>query len=374
MWHPPSVQIRLEAPVCQMRVDFGGVRRCNFASMVLLLSEDPALLERVRNGDRVTPNSFVELIRRSYPELWRQVFSLLVKRTETIAVEVGDTVLVKNDDCVVSGTPVLRRTRRAREEDLDEARSPERRAVSDGGTSDDDPLAEFEEHERSWEISTKVHGIVSIDRPASLHTPYDRPGQVDIITFENLPATMKEVPLKFGSDAVRREFTEAFATRCIPVALNSFFNVRMLLAAPDAMLLARPELHGTDRLQEQLRNPTQCDSEHLLLQYKERNRPVYQFFEQLRDRAVASEDRCSEMSLEDLPRNIDLEILTALAVPQIYGTLCSQLRMQFMFVQPSVVVGATIVSASATVQRLWDPNVQLSTIARSIAHRRATSN
>ncbi len=342
--------------------------------MVLLLSEEPALLDRVCNGDRVTPNSFIELVRRSYPELWRLVFSSLVKRNETIGVEVGDTVLVKNDDCVVSGTPVLRRTRRARDEDADEARALERHTASDNGTAEIDPLAEFEEHERSWEISTKVHGVVSIDRAVSPHTPYDRPGQIDVITFESLPSTMKEVPLKFGSDAVRREFTEAFATRCIPVALNSFFNLRMLLAAPDVVLLARPELHGTDRLQEQLRNPTQSDSEHLLLQYRERNRSAYQFFEQLRDRAFGSEDRCSEMSLEDLPPNIDLEILTALAVPQIYGTLCSQLRMQFMFVQPCIVVGATIVSASATLQRLWDPNVQLSTIARSVAHRRSTSN
>ena len=89
---------------------------------------------------------------------------------------------------------------------------------------------------------------------------------------------------------------------------------------------------------------------------------------------LSSEERCSELSLESVPRNIDLEILTALAVPQIYGTLCSQLRMQFMFVQPSIVVGATIVSASATLQRLWDPNVQLSTLARAIAHQRANEN
>ena len=343
--------------------------------MVLLLSEDTALLNRVRNGDRVPPNSFIELIRRSYPELWRQVIGLLVKRTETIPIEAGDTVLVKDDECVVSGTPVLRRTRRARDEDADESRASDRvdkHAGADGNLADADQSSEFEEHERSWEISCKVHGIVSIDRHAHTYTTYDRPGQIDIITFEALPAAMKEIPLKYGSDSVRREITEAFATRCVPVALNAFFNVRMLLASPDVLLLARPELHGTDRLQEQLRNPTQTDSEHLLTQYKERNRSAYQFFEQLRDQAFTSEDRCSEMSLEELPRNIDIEILTALAVPQIYGTLCSQLRMQFMFVQPSIVVGATIVSASATLQRLWDPNVQLTTIARSIAHRQGT--
>jgi hypothetical protein len=110
------------------------------------------------------------------------------------------------------------------------------------------------------------------------------------------------------------------------------------------------------------------DSDHLLQQYKEKNRAVYQFFEQLRDQAVSNEERCAELSLETVPRNIELDILTALAVPQIYGTLCSQLRMQFMFVQPSIVVGATIVSASATLQRMWDPNVQLSTLARALAH------
>ena len=343
--------------------------------MVLLLSEDTALLNRVRNGDRVSPSSFIELIRRSYPELWRQVVCLLVKRTETIPIEAGDTVLVKDDECVVSGMPVLRRTRRTRDEDADESRVSDRidrHAGADGNSIDSDQTAEFEEHERSWEISSKVHGIVNIDRHAQAHSTYDRPGQIDIVTFEALPSAMKEVPLRYGSDSVRREITEAFATRCVPVALNAFFNIRTILAAPDTLLLARPELHGTDRLQEQLRNPTQCDSEHLLTQYKERNRTVYQFFEQLRDQAFTSEDRCSEMSLEELPRNIDIEILTALAVPQIYGTLCSQLRMQFMYVQPSIVVGATIVSASATLQRLWDPNVQLTTIARSIAHRQAT--
>jgi hypothetical protein len=344
---------------------------------VLSLAEEPTLLDRVRNGDRVKPNSFIELIRRSYPELWRQVLSMLVKRTETIAIEPGDTVLVKNDDCVVSGTPLLRRTRRTRDEDADEARTlerAERNPTSDSDSAGVESLTEYEEHERSWEINSKVHGIVSIDRSVQPHTAFDRPGQIDITTFEALPAAMKEIPLKFGSDAIRREITEAFATRCVPVALNTFFNVRVLLAAPDVLLLARPELQGSDRLQEQLRNPTQSDSEHLLVQYKERNRTVYEFFEQLRDRAFASEERCSEASLENLPRNVDLEILTALAVPQIYGTLCSQLRMQFMFVQPSIVVGATIVSASATLQRLWDPNVQLSTIARSIARRSTTAN
>ena len=72
--------------------------------------------------------------------------------------------------------------------------------------------------------------------------------------------------------------------------------------------------------------------------------------------------------LADLPRNLTLEILTALAVPQIYGTICTELRMQYMFVQPSIVVGAGIVSASAELQRIWDPNVQLMTIARAMAH------
>jgi hypothetical protein len=336
--------------------------------MVLLLSEDSALLRQIRNGDRVSPNSFVELIRRSYPELWHQVISLLVKRTETIPIEAGDTLLVKDGDCVVSGTPILRRTRRVRDEDAEEARSSDRRAGSENKIADAEQFSEFEEHERSWEITTKVHGIVSFDRRPQPHPTYEHHSQVDVIAFEALPAAMKEVSLKYGSDAIRRETTEAFATRCVPVALNAFFNVRMLLEAPDVLLLARPELHGTDRLQEQLRNPTQCDSEHLLVQYKDRNRSVYQFFEQLRDQAFASEDRCSELGLETLPRNTSLEILTALAVPQICGTLCAQLRMQFMFVQPSIVVGATIVSASATLQRLWDPNVQLTTLARSITH------
>ena len=338
---------------------------------MLLLSEDIELLRQVKNGDRVSPNSFIELIRRSYPELWRQVISVLVKRTETIPIEAGDTILVKDDHCVVAGTPILRRTRRTRDDDSDDSRGSDRQdkhTSTESKPFEAEQISEFEEHERSWEIASKVHGIVSLEPRAQSHATYDHHGQVDVIAFDALPVAMKEISIKYGSDAIRREITEAFATRCVPVALNSFFNVRMLLAAPDVVLLARPELHGTDRLQEQLRNPTHCDSEHLIEQLKERNRSVYQFFEQLRDQAFASEDRCSEMSLEGVPRSTGLEILTALAVPQIYGTLCSQLRMQFMFVQPSFVVGATIVSASATLQRLWDPHVQLTTIARSITH------
>jgi len=309
--------------------------------------------------------------------LWRQVVALLVKRNETIPVESGDSILVKDDECVVSGTPVLRRTRRSRDEDADEARlverneRHERQTAHDTSLAEADALAELEEHERSWEITTKVHGIVSIDRRLLQPNQYDRSGQIDIVTFEALPSALKEVPLKYASDAIRREITEAFATKCVPVALNAFFGIRMLLSSPDTLLLSRPELHGTERLQEQLRNPTNVDSEYLLHQYKDKNRAVYQFFEELRDKSFDSEERCAEMSLENVPRNIELEILTALAVPQIYGTLCAQLRMQFMYVQPSIVVGATIVSASATLQRMWDPNVQLSTLARALAHVRA---
>jgi hypothetical protein len=173
------------------------------------------------------------------------------------------------------------------------------------------------------------------------------------------------------SDAVRREFAEAFATRCVPVALNAFFNVRMFLLNPETLLLARPELHGTDRLQELLRNPRQFDSEHLLTDYKEKNREAYQFFEALRDEAFVSEERCAEASIADLPRNLTLDIMLALAVPQIYGTICTELRMQFMFVQPSVIVGASIVSASAVLQRIWDPNVQLATLSRAMLQQRA---
>jgi len=342
--------------------------------MVLLLSEDASLLERVQNNERISPGSFIGLVRRSYPELWRQVVALLTKRNETIPVEAGDTVLVRDDDCILSGTPVLRRTRRSRDDDADDGRGDRSERHSNASTADSDAAGEFEEHERSWDITTKFHGIVQVDRRLLQHNHHDRTGQIDVVTFEALPSAMKEVPLKYASDAVRREVTEAFATRCVPVSLNAFFGVRMLLSTPDTLLLARPELHGTDRLQENLRNPTHMDSEYLLLQYKDKNRAAFEFFEQLRDKAFVSEERCAEMNLEGLPRNLELEILTALAVPQIYGTLCSLLRMQFMFVQPSIVVGASIVSASATLQRMWDPNVQLSTLARALAHQRAHSN
>src|SRR5512142_2147350 len=91
--------------------------------MVLLLSEDPVLFDRVKNGDRIAPSAMIELVRRSYPELWRQVVSQLATRPEVTHVEPGDMILVHDDECVVSGTPVVRRTRRAREEDQEESRS-----------------------------------------------------------------------------------------------------------------------------------------------------------------------------------------------------------------------------------------------------------
>lgn len=336
--------------------------------MVLLLSDDTSILERVRNGDSVAPGAMIELIRKSYPEVWRLVLSQLGRRSEVTHVEPGDTILVRQDECVISGTPVLRRTRKSRDEDLDEVRGNNGKVLrNDAASSNQDLPLEVEESEHSWEVNTKVHGTVSLERGVRPFAPIDRPTQVEVQTFEPLSSTTKEVPLRLQSDSLRREVTEAFATRCIPVALNAFFNVRMFLLAADTMLLARPELHGTDRLQEQLRNPRQPDSEHLISDYKENHRDAYRFFETLKDRAYADDDRRSEASLEDLPRNVALEVLTALAVPQIYGTICTELRMQYMFVQPSIVVGATIVSASAALQRIWDPNVQLSTLARALA-------
>jgi hypothetical protein len=341
--------------------------------MALLLSDDSALLNRVRNGDRIPPSAMIELVRRSYPELWRQVASQLVRRTEVIHVEPGDTILVHDDECVVSGTPVVRRTRKVREEDQDDTRSnyngkPHR---AENLAAAADALIEAEEHDHSWEITTKVHGIASLEHHARPLVVCERSTQIDVATFEPLSAATKEVPLRLVSDAVRREFAEAFATRCVPVALNAFFNVRMFLLNPETLLLARPELHGTDRLQELLRNPRQFDSEHLLTDYKEKNREAYQFFEALRDEAFVSEERCAEASIADLPRNLTLDIMLALAVPQIYGTICTELRMQFMFVQPSVIVGASIVSASAVLQRIWDPNVQLATLSRAMLQQRA---
>ena len=335
--------------------------------MALLLSEDTTLLARVRNGDRVSPNALITLIRQSYPELWRQLTGHLVKRVEVVHVEPGDTVLVRDNDCVVSGTPIVRRQRRVRDEDQDDPRAHGHNGKrTDTNVSASDTVPESEEHEHSWEINTKVHGTVTLERHVRPLSICDRPSQVEITTFEPLATATKEMVVKYSSDAIRREFVEAFATRCIPVAMNAFFNVRMFLLALDTILLARPELHGTDRLQDYLRNPLQSDAEHLMVQYKDTNRETYRFFEKLRDLAFVSDQRCCEASLEGLGRNLTLDILTALAVPQIYGTLCSELRMQFMFVQPSIVVGATIVSASAALQRIWDPNVQLATLARAL--------
>jgi hypothetical protein len=79
----------------------------------------------------------------------------------------------------------------------------------------------------------------------------------------------------------------------------------------------------------------------------------------LRDQALASEDRRADQSIEELPRALALEILTAIAVPQIHGTISNLLRMQYAFVQPNRVVCASLLCAGAALQPAWDMNFQL---------------
>ena len=123
--------------------------------------------------------------------------------------------------------------------------------------------------------------------------------------------------------------------------------------------MARPDLHGTDRLQELTRNPLKQDSEHILSNYPDKHAEAFQFFKNLRDKAFACEERRAELSLDEVSKHLSLEILTAIAVPQIHGTISNLLRMQYAFVQPNRVVGSSLLSAGAALQPAWDITVQL---------------
>jgi hypothetical protein len=97
----------------------------------------------------------------------------------------------------------------------------------------------------------------------------------------------------------------------------------------------------------------------MLQRYPEQHPEAFQFFRSLRELAFASEERRCEASLAGLSKAQSLEILTAIAVPQIHGTISSLLRMQFAFIQPNTVIGATLLSAGAALQPAWDVSLQL---------------
>lgn len=334
--------------------------------MTLKLEQHADLWARIRRGDDAPTGAVVELIRDSYPELFRQIAGALSKGQETVAIEPGDTVLVKNDSCVIHRDKLIRRRifrrdeegrERERERDRELERDPNREGKP---TSDASDVLDY------WkEFDAPKNGIVALDwdRPYHNQNPNlpteARGGRILITTHEPLGTATKEVALKQLNDGTRREFVEAFATRSIPPVLNAFFGVRAFLVTPDALLLARPDLHGTERLQDLVRNPVKQDSEHLLTPYPEQQAEAFAFFKALRDLVYGSVDRRAELSLEGVSRKLSLEILTAIAVPQIHGTISNLLRMQYAFVQPNRVVGSTLLSAGAALQPAWDMTLQL---------------
>jgi hypothetical protein len=320
--------------------------------MTLQLDQHADLLASVLRGDEVSTGAVVELIRTSYPELFRQVSSALSKGQEIVAIEPGDHVLVKSGGCVMHRDKLIRRRIVRRD---DEARD---RETQDDKSSDATDIIEY------WkEFDAPKNGIVDIewDRPyyGQVNPNEQRSGSIVITTHEPLGAASKEIVLKQLTDGVRRELAEAFATRSISPVLNQFFGIRLFLVTPDTLLLVRPDLHGTERLQELVRNPLKLDSEYLLTDFPEKHGETYRFFESLRDKSFACEERRAEMSLDGLSKSLTLDILTAIAVPQFHGTISNLLRMQFAFIQPNRVVGSSLLNAGAALQPAWDIAVQL---------------
>ncbi len=304
----------------------------------------PANAEELQRyvGDGELPNAaIVDVIRRSYPELWRQVTQALPRRVETVGIEPGDQLLVRDGQCVSSREKLLKRKLQRR---------------------DDDPDAEPRGGDLWKSVDSPVTGVVQVEweRAAYQDVPLDqRYGRLVITTWDALGSPTELLPLRGSSPAARAALAEAFATRSIPVALNRFFGVRMFLVAPDMLLLARPEAHGTDRLQELLKNPSHPDSEHLDEDWPKAHPEAYQVFVQLRDEAFASDTRRAQRDTRTLRADLVDQLLTAVAVPQLHSTLGVLLRMQYAFVQPSTLVGATLVAAGAALQPAWDPSLQL---------------
>jgi hypothetical protein len=320
--------------------------------MTLQLEQHSELIARIRRGDDAPMGAVAELIRASYPELFRQIAGVLGRGQESVSIEPGDIVLIKSDTCVMHREKLIRRRIVRRDEEGRE------REHHDDKSSDAADVFDY------WkEFDAPKNGIATLDwdRPhyGQTNASEQRSGRILIQTFEPLGTASKEIALKQLTDGTRREFVEAFATRSIPPVLNAFFGVRAFLVAPETLLLARPDLHGTDRLQELTRNPIRQDSDHVLAQYPDKHPETFQFFKDLRDVVYSSQERRAEANIEGLPKQLTLDILTAIAVPQIHGTISNLLRMQYAFVQPNRVVGSTLLSAGAALQPAWDITVQL---------------
>lgn len=326
--------------------------------MTLQLESNQGLLASLRRGDEVSAAAVMALIRASYPEVFRTIAQVHARGQESVSIEPGDVVVVESDTCVMHRDRLLRRRVFRRDDDSREQHNREHEPRSDKSGDSPDPLEIWKD------IDCPKNGIATIewDRPrygGAEPSPDERTGRVLITTFEPLGVASKEVPLRQLTDGTQREFVELFATRSLVPVLNAFFGIRAYLLDAETLLLARADLHGTERLQELAHNPLSASSEHMLHKYPEKHPETFQFFRALRDVAFASEQRRAEATLVGLSKAQTIDILTAIAVPQIHGTISSLLRMQFAFVQPSAVIGATLLSAGAALQPAWDVSLQL---------------
>jgi len=294
----------------------------------------------------------MQLVRDSYPELMKQLGQALTRTRETVNIEPGDVVLVTDEQLVMQRDPLIRRRILRR----DEERELESREAA--GAEEGEGTGEI------WkELDAPRNGTVAVLYDRGYYgenvRPEQRTGRIEITATEPLGSATRELHIRQASEALRLELAEAFATRSVPLAINAFFGVRSFLIAPDTILLTRPDLHGTDRLQELLKNPADRESEHMLADVPTRYPESYRLFEEMREHAYRNDDRRVERRIDDLPRPLVRELLTVIAVPQLHGTIGNLLRMQFAFLQPHTIVGATSVSAGPALQLAWDPLVQL---------------
>lgn len=320
--------------------------------MTLQLENHAALLASLQRGEDAPVAAVMGVVRHSYPEVFRTISQVLTKGQESVSIEPGDVVVVQPDTCVMHRDHLLRRRVFRREE---ENRDHEARSERPGDSSDALEI---------WkDIDCPKNGIATIewDRPryGTEPNPDERTGRILIATFDALGTASKEVPIRQMTDGIQREFVELFATRSLVPIINAFFGVRAFMLDADLLLLARADLHGTDRLQDLVRNPLNLDSEHMLHRYPEKHPEAFQFFRHLRDVAFACPERRAEAPLVGLSRTQSLDILTAIAVPQIHGTISNLLRMQFAFVQPNSVIGSALLNCGAALQPAWDVSLQL---------------
>lgn len=339
--------------------------------MTLQLETHQGLLASLRRGDEVPAAAVVALIRSSYPEVFRTIAQVLAKGQESVSIEPGDVVMIESDTCVMHRDRLLRRRVFRRDEENREHDSRSDKHSRDHESRSDKPNEAPDPLEIWKDIDSPKNGIAAIewDRPryGGEQSNEERSGRVLVTTFEPLGSASKEVPLRQLAEGTQREFVELFATRSLVPILNAFFGLRAYLLDSETLLLARADLHGTERLQELTHNPLAAGSEHMLHRYPEKHPEAFQFFRTLRDIAFACEERRSEASISGLSRTQALDILTAIAVPQIHGTISNLLRMQFAFVQPHTVIGATLLSAGAALQPAWDVGLQLK-LLNAVAH------